>query len=238
MPDFSAALKLVLKYEGGKVNDPRDPGGRTAYGITQATFSSYCKANGATPRDVWTITPSEVEAIYRNEYAAAVHFDDLPNGVGFCVLDAAINSGPKRGAQWLQAALGVTQDGAIGPKTLAAAKAASAFTLINTMCDVRLAFLRSLEIWPTYKNGWTTRVEDVRKNATAMARAAPAPTIASAPSAPVLNGIIAALNAAAKPVSTPPRAPLIPPVVAPPHILLPAAPKGWFSSLLSMFKRA
>ena len=45
---------------------------------------------------------------------------------------------------------------------------------------------------------------------------------------PVLNGIIAALNAAAKPVSTPPRAPLIPPVTAPPHLLpQPAKPGFW-----------
>jgi lysozyme len=66
------------------------------------------------------------------------------------------------------------------------------------------------------------------------------PAIASDPSAPVLNGIIAALNAAAKPVSTPPRVPLIPPVSVGPHNLPAQKPtgQGWFSSLLSMFKRA
>ena len=61
------------------------------------------------------------------------------------------------------------------------------------------------------------------------------PAIASTPGTPVLNGIISAINNAAKPVSTPPRAPLIPPVTAPPHLLPPPAKQGWFSSLLSMF---
>jgi lysozyme family protein len=35
--NYPQALKQVLKYEGGKVDDPRDPGGRTAFGITQDT---------------------------------------------------------------------------------------------------------------------------------------------------------------------------------------------------------
>ena len=36
--DFSEALRLVLAQEGGRVDDPRDPGGRTNRGITQATY--------------------------------------------------------------------------------------------------------------------------------------------------------------------------------------------------------
>jgi lysozyme len=54
------------------------------------------------------------------------------------------------------------------------------------------------------------------------------PAIVTTPDAPVLNSIIAALNAASKPASTQPRAPLIPPVTAPPHLLpQPAKPGFW-----------
>lgn len=55
---------------------------------------------------------------------------------------------------------------------------------------------------------------------------------------PVLNGIIAALGAAAQPVATPSRAPLIAPVTVSPYFLPQPAKPGWFSSFLSMFRRA
>ena len=172
MPDFAKALALVLKYEGGKVDRKDDPGGRTAYGCTQTTFDAWCESNAAAKRDVFTITPAEVEAIYRTRYASAIHFDDLPDGVGFCVFDAAISSGPHMAAEWLQMAVNVPVDCVVGPATLAAAQKQGAFATINAVCDARLAFLQRLSTWATFGHGWGSRVDDVRKNATAMAHAA------------------------------------------------------------------
>ena len=47
--DFSKALPRILVYEGGKVDNPRDPGGRTNKGVTQATFNSYLRSNRMSP---------------------------------------------------------------------------------------------------------------------------------------------------------------------------------------------
>ncbi len=172
MPDFAKALALVLKYEGGRSDNPKDPGGRTCQGVTQTTFDAWCSTNSAKSRDVFGILPIEVEAIYHNRYASAIHFDDLPEGVGFCVFDAAVNSGPHKAAEWLQRAVNVPVDGVVGPATVAAAQKQGAFATINAVCDARLAFLQRLSTWATFGHGWGSRVDDVRKNATAMAHAA------------------------------------------------------------------
>ena len=46
----------------------------------------------------------------------------MPTGTDYCVFDTAINSGPGRAAKFLQEVVGVTADGAIGPRPLAAAE--------------------------------------------------------------------------------------------------------------------
>ena len=83
--------------------------------------------------------------------------------------DAAVNSGPSRGAKWLQQALGVTVDGKIGPQTIAAAQATYAPAAIQRAVGFRLAFLRSLKTWPTFGKGWTARMQRLEASALAMA---------------------------------------------------------------------
>ena len=122
--DFQKADARVLVYEGGKVNDPHDPGGRTNQGITQSTFTSWLRARGQPVRDVFTMTGDERDTIYKTEYWDRVRGDEVPAGVDFVLYDAAVNSGPGQSIKWLQAALGgayVGQaDGVLGAKTLAA----------------------------------------------------------------------------------------------------------------------
>ena len=38
---FSEAIEIVLKHEGGYVNDPDEPGGETKYGISKRSFPKY-----------------------------------------------------------------------------------------------------------------------------------------------------------------------------------------------------
>ena len=118
--------------------------------------------------DVWRAPQAEVEAIYRKWYWDEMRCGELPSGVDYCVFDFGVNSGVFRSAKFLQAALGVTADGQIGPKTIAAANAATPGYLIGAICDARLQYLRGLSTWWKYKRGWTTRVEDVRRDALAM----------------------------------------------------------------------
>ena len=171
MTTFDDALALVLVEEGGKVDNPKDPGGRTAYGVTQRTFDGWQDAHHGLRRDVWTITPDERSAIYRNAYADPIRFDALPAGVGYAIFDDVVNSGIREGVCELQRALGVSADGAIGALTLAAVASADPTALIGRLCDGRLTFLRRLKAFVTFGRGWSNRVAFVRSHALAMASA-------------------------------------------------------------------
>lgn len=172
---YERALGLVLQHEGGWSNNPADPGGATMKGVTQAVYDDYRHSIGAPARTVREIEDAELHAIYRSGYWDRIKGDDLPAGVDYATFDAAVNSGPGRGAKWLQHALLVTLDGAIGPQTIAAAKAADPVRTIDAMCDLRLEFLRGLGTWPTFGRGWQRRVDDVRRVAREMARAPASP---------------------------------------------------------------
>ena len=58
MSAFDDALALVLKMEGGRVDNPADPGGLTAFGITQHTYDAWSARQGVGTRDVYLIGPS------------------------------------------------------------------------------------------------------------------------------------------------------------------------------------
>jgi lysozyme family protein len=160
--NFARALALVLKSEGGWSDNPADPGGATMKGVTLASFRRYVKAD-ATKADLRVISDAQVATVYRRFYWDAVLGAELPDGVDHAVFDFAVNSGPGRAAKYLQAAVGVAQDGRIGPVTVAAAKAKPAGVTIDALCDARLAFLKRLPTWATFGRGWSDRVRSVRR---------------------------------------------------------------------------
>lgn len=67
----------------------------------------------------------------------------------------------------LQALVGVSRDGFVGPITLAAVSRRDPRAVINALCDQRLNFLERLATWTTFGRGWTARVRDVRQVALA-----------------------------------------------------------------------
>lgn len=184
---FEAALRLVLKDEGGYVDHPSDPGGATNMGITRKTLARWRNVS-----PWWNLQKSEIKAlsvaeaakIYKANYWDAVKGDALPAGIDYALFDYAVNSGPDRAVRTLQEILGVTADGAVGPLTIGAAEKADAVKVINAICDKRMAFLRGLSTFKTFGRGWTSRVGGVRSNALGMANAAPVTPVQPAPDPP------------------------------------------------------
>ncbi|MET3352391.1 UNVERIFIED_ORG: lysozyme family protein [Xanthobacter viscosus] len=194
--NFEPALACVNVHEGGKDDDKRDPGGRTAYGVTQARYNQYLRDQGRPRADVWDITVRERVAIWRTYYWDVMRADELPAGLDYAVFDGGVNSGPAQAAKWLQRAVNdvraksgegpILVDGQMGTNTLAAVNRIDDIdAVIAAMQDRRLAMLHNLKTWAVYGKGWSRRVNDVRKLAQSVARGsvvlAPPPGWTTAP---------------------------------------------------------
>lgn len=190
--NFDACLAETLRHEGGWADHPDDPGGATMKGVTIGTFAQF-KGRKVTKAELRAISDADLRAIYRRNYWEKVKADDLPAGLDLVAFDAAVNSGPARGARWLQTALGVVADGKIGPETLAAAQRADAGFIIERALNNRLAFLRGLKTWATFGRGWTVRVDAIRAAALRMASEAAAAPAAPAPSGGWLASLITSI---------------------------------------------
>jgi lysozyme family protein len=179
--NFTACLAHVLKFEGGRSNDPQDPGGRTNKGITQATYDSYRDRKSLPRTDVFEIGADEVADCYRHDYWDKVRGDALRSGEDLAVFDYAVNSGPSRALHALTAANVPSTD---------------AHSVIQGICASRLAFMRSLSTWPHFGAGWGKRVADVQRFSLEMAEGkAPKPRAPAGSKAS--GGVVVAGGAAA-----------------------------------------
>lgn len=160
--NFFKSLDMVLKHEGGFVDHPEDPGGATNKGITHKTYSDFLGRPLEDVDELKNIPDEHVQLIYKQGYWDKVKGDNLPSGVDFAIFDWAVNSGPGRAAKALQKAVGATQDGAIGPKTLEAVEAADAAETVKAVADEREAFYRGLRTFDTFGKGWLRRNEETR----------------------------------------------------------------------------
>ena len=166
--NWDASFEMVLKHEGGYVNDPRDPGGRTNLGVTQRAWEAWL-VRTVTESDMRALTPAKVKPFYKAMYWDKIKGDQLPAGVDYAAYDLAVNSGVGRAAKYLQEIAGVPADGAIGPKSIEAIKACNPKELADALCDMRLAFLKSLPTFDTFGKGWSRRVAEVKARADSMA---------------------------------------------------------------------
>lgn len=130
--NIDSVIEAVLRAEGGYVNDPRDAGGETMYGITKAT----ARANGyaGSMRD---LPRSLAKDIYYRQYVVTPGFAQIGTinaAIAAELVDTGVNMGPNVASRFLQRALNalnnqardyadLTVDGAAGPATRAALSA-------------------------------------------------------------------------------------------------------------------
>lgn len=179
---WDEAMAIELKFEGGKDDDPIDPGGRTNQGIIQRVYASYRKKKGLPPQDVFKMLDSERDEIYYNNYGRLVRYDELPPGVNLVVLDGGVNSGPAQSIKWLQRALGLAADGVLGDRTLEAViNHPDHDKLIANICDQRMRFLKALKTFYHFGKGWTSRVNQLKKIGQAWAMGSVGPEVVWTP---------------------------------------------------------
>lgn len=153
-------IEAVLEREGGSVDDPQDRGGFTNWGITKPFLERYEKR---------PVSVDEIEGLTR-ERAGVIYewFMDVTNiadiedeALRATVFDAAVHHGEHAAIKFLQRAIGVEDDGEIGPVTLAALEGFDGTILSVHVCTQRVRYFGKIVAKdPTqakFLNGWLNR---------------------------------------------------------------------------------
>lgn len=150
--NFEDAFQRLIGHEGGYVNDPRDPGGETKYGISRRSYPG---------EDIAGMTLERAKEIYLRDYWGPAGCDAAPAGIKFDLFDMAVNSGVKPAVRTLQRAAGFTDravDGVLGPRTLQAVQSVDSARLVARFNGARLAYMADLSNWPAFGRGWARRI--------------------------------------------------------------------------------
>jgi lysozyme family protein len=164
MTTYQEILRETLKWEGGYSNHPRDPGGATMRGVTQAVYDSYRARKGLAARPVREIEDVELQEIYKTQYWAPVRGHDLLKvnpGLALCVFDFAVNSGATRAIRYLQRCANVNEDGDLGESTLLAC----GYVTVKRYQDMRRKFVRQIKTYDAFGKGWENRINGIENAA-------------------------------------------------------------------------
>lgn len=153
MGNFDKAFDLLIGNEGGYVNNQKDPGGETNWGITK----TVAVANGYTG-DMRTMPKETAKQIYKKMYWDKLQCDQLPFIVAFQLFDAGVNHGNSQAVKFLQRALSVADDGVIGAKTIAATNSLDDLQIVMLFNAERIEFYAALKTFSTFGKGWVRRV--------------------------------------------------------------------------------
>jgi lysozyme family protein len=158
---IDAIIDDVIKREGAKdTNNPNDPGGRTKYGISERWNP-----------EMWKTGPPTLQQArdhYRTVYIVNVGFDKIqPAYLQEQLVDFGVLSGPQTAIMHLQKIIGLSQDGVLGPLTLANISNRDPLRLNNKLVDDRVLMLARI----TQRNpkeledlfGWLTRALSFRQ---------------------------------------------------------------------------
>ena len=167
--NFRDCLELVLKHEGGYVDHPKDPGGRTNLGVTQRVWEEWV-GHEVDEKAMRALTPALVAPMYEMKYWRTSYCEKLPRGLDLLVFSMAVNAGAGRSVKLLQDAIGVVADGVIGPNTMAKINEANVEVLIDKFSEARTSFYKGLKTFPVFGKGWLSRTESERLEALDMAK--------------------------------------------------------------------
>ena len=171
--EISKLMPFVLKWEGGFVNHPNDPGGATNMGVTLNVWKSqgYDKDGDGDIDvvDLKNITKEDATNIMKNNYwnrwkASQINSQAVAN----ILVDWTWCSGAW-GIKIPQRLLGLVEDGSVGPKTIEAVNATidkDEKKFIQQLYLTREQFIKDiiknnpkLEV---FRKGWNNRLNDLK----------------------------------------------------------------------------
>jgi lysozyme family protein len=155
---FDWAIEVVLRHEGGYVDDPDDHGGATNFGISQRQYPDL---------DIKKLTREDAIAIYRRDWWQAYGYGQIKDMmVATKVLDLSVNMGPGTAHRLTQRALRavglmVSEDGVLGPVTLGALNQVMPSNLLSALRAEAAGYYRCLAVkqksFEKFLTGWLNR---------------------------------------------------------------------------------
>jgi lysozyme family protein len=155
---FDEVFDRLIGHEGGYVNHKDDPGGETNWGISKRSYPAI---------DIAKLTRDEAKEIYRRDFWQRARMTEYDPAIAYQVFDIGVNSGIETAVRLLQRAVGVADDGHLGPVTLAKIAAMSRTDVISRLIAERLDFWTKLSTWPTFGKGWARRAANTLREAAA-----------------------------------------------------------------------
>jgi lysozyme family protein len=146
------AVDLIIEIEGGDklVEDPRDPGGLTKYGISQRAFPN---------EDIRNLTVYRARELYEERYWNRIRgYDIIERGIALAMFDCAVNQGVNASIRLMQRSIGVKDDGDFGPITLRTLNACSPADILPDFFQRRLKRYRETPNYDIYGRGWERRL--------------------------------------------------------------------------------
>ena len=142
----------VRMNEGGYVNHPNDRGGETKYGISSRWYPN---------ENIKNLTQERADMILFKDYWKDTNIYQLPDEIADIVLDDSIVQGQPTAIKNLQRALGIEDDGIIGPNTLDAVDKVNLKTLkerfIENVKDVEEQYLNNDPTQRVFERGHKNR---------------------------------------------------------------------------------
>lgn len=168
MSNFDICIVHVLASEGGYVNDPKDAGGETNFGISKR-FCDQHKNDPLCLIPLKELTKELASKIYKKYFWDSVKID-LINDVrlAFKLFDFGVNAGSGTSVQLLQKTYNknfqpgyIAADGLLGDKSADAINGIDAKTLVNLFIDEIIYHYKQIVLknpsQSRFINGWTTR---------------------------------------------------------------------------------
>src|SRR4051812_29003946 len=103
MSSFDQAIPTILKHEGGYVNDTKDPGGETNWGISKRSYPQL---------DIKNLSREQAIYFYRRDWWNKYNYGAIHDQqVATKVFDIAVNMGASQAHKLLQRACNVLYGG-------------------------------------------------------------------------------------------------------------------------------
>lgn len=176
MADVNILAPFILKWEGGFVNHPNDPGGATNMGVTLKTWKSqgYDKDGDGDidVADLKLITANDATKILKSNYWNRWFADQIDSQVVANILVDWVWVSGAWGIKIPQRLLGLKEDGIVGYQTMRALKES-----IDTP-EKREKFIKELYLaryeyinniiksnpkLAVFKKGWVNRMKDLEQ---------------------------------------------------------------------------